>query len=386
MSFLFQRGLGDTPNQLIPARLNRTGVGSVAVTNTSARTHSAVWACLKLRSDLISTMPMNVYRTVDGFQVAAESTPFLEDPAGDGYGIEDWMASTQWDLDSLGNCFGIITARDSLQYPARVELVDGSTVTVVGNGPRIVEYRIGRETYSPREIWHERQHTVPGVPLGLSPIAQAALSIGSYLSAAQFAADWFAGGAIPSATLKNTNKTLDPNEARVVKDRFKQAVANRDIFVTGADWEYDMIQVAANESQFLETMRYGVIDIARFFGTPADLIDAEVQHQSKITYANITQRNLQYLVMNLQAPIRRRERALSRRALPRGRNLQIDTEALLRMDPQTLQAMLVGMVEGRILAPSEARAYSNRQPFTADQIGEFAALNPPPAKPIGNTP
>jgi HK97 family phage portal protein len=385
MSLLFSRALGDTNNQLIPTRSRSTG-GSVSVTAESAMAHSAVWACLMLRSGLISTMPLKVFRQVDGFHVDAASTPFLDDPAGDGFGIEDWMASSQLDLDRAGNCFGLITARDGFGLPAIVELVEASRVSVIGHGPRIAKYRIGGHEYEPAEVWHERQFTIPGFPLGLSPVAKAAMSIGSYMSAQQFASDWFAAGGIPSGRLKNVNRTLDANEARIVKERYKSAVASRDVFVHGADWEYDMISVNANESQFLETMRYGVVDVARWFGIPGDLIDAEVQHQSKITYANITQRNLQFLVMNLGTPVRRREKALSRRVLPRGRFVEIDTDSLLRMDPQTLQSMLVGSVEGRILAPSEARRINNRQPFTPEQIAEFAALNPPPAKPVGDTP
>jgi hypothetical protein len=44
------------------------------------------------------------------------------------------------------------------------------------------------------------------------------------------------------------------------------------------------------------------------------------------------------------------------------------------------------MVEGHILAPSEAREIDNRPAFTPAQVAEFAALNPPPAMPIGDTP
>ena len=379
MSLLFKRALGDTPQQLVPQR-TRTNAGSASVSPDTAMRNSAVWACLQLRANLISTMPIDVFRRVGGFQVEVKKTPFLLNPANDNFGITDWMYSSQIELDRSGNCFGIIRARDALGYPAMVELVDSALVRVKGNGPDITGFKIGKTDYTPDEVWHERQYTIPGVPLGLSPIAYAAMSIGSYLSAQQFALDWFANGAVPSGKLKNINRTIDPKEAQIAKDRYKSAVSNRDLFVHGADWEYDMVSVAANESQFLETMRYGIVDVARFFGCPGDLIDAEVQHQSKITYANITQRNLQFLVMNLSAPIIRREEALTR-AQPNGRFVKLNTDAMLRMDTQTRETMLAGMVAGRILAPSEAREIDNRQPFTPAQIEEFALLNPPAVAP-----
>ena len=377
MSFLFQRALGDTPQQLVPQRA-RTNAGTVSVSTDVAMRNSAVWACLQLRANLISTMPVDVFRRSGDFQVEVKKSPFILNPAGDDFGITDWLYSSQIELDRTGNCFGIIRARDGLGYPALVELVDSAIVQVKGTGPKITGFKVGRDSYTPGQIWHERQYTVPGIPLGLSPIAYAAMSIGSYLSAQQFALDWFANGAVPSGKLKNVNRTIDPKEAQIAKDRYKSAVANRDLFVHGADWEYDMVSVAANESQFLETMRYGIVDVARFFGVPGDLIDAEVQHQSKITYANITQRNLQFLVMNLSAPVIRREAALTR-AVPHGQYVKLNTDAMLRMDTQTRETMLAAMVAGRILAPSEAREIDNRQPFTAAQIAEFAALNPPAA-------
>ena len=88
------------------------------------------------------------------------------------------------------------------------------------------------------------------MPIGLSPLAYAAMSIGQYLSAQQFALDWFANGSMPSGKLKNTAKKIDKDDAELVKDRFKASVAARDVFVHGNDWEFDFISVAANESQF----------------------------------------------------------------------------------------------------------------------------------------
>lgn len=379
MSLLLKRDLGDTSSQLTPPR--GRSYGSVTVSSDSALRMSAVWACLRLRADLISTLPVQAYREVatpDGgsVQVTVPSTPFLTDPGQTGYGISDWLYASQIELDRSGNAFGIIRQRDGLGFPSRVDLVANSHVQVRGNGPTITEYHMAGTAYDPRDIWHERQFPVAGVPLGLSPVAYAAMSVATYLSAAQFAVDWFAGGAIPSGQLQNTAKTIDPKEAIIAKDRFKAAVAARDLFVTGADWKYDMISVAANESQFLETMAHNATDVCRFFGVPADMIDADgPKAAAKITYGNITQRNLQLLIMHLGPAITRREKALST-ALPRPRFVRLDEQAMLRMDPASLNAMWAAQIAARTLAPSEARALNNLPPFTPDQEDEFARLFP----------
>jgi len=114
-------------------------------------------------------------------------------------------------------------------------------------------------------------------------------------------------------------------------------------------------------------------DVSRFFGVPADLIDAAIAGGPNITYANITQRNLQFLVMHLGPAVVRRENALSQ-LLPRPRFVKLNSDALLRMDPLTRAQMIQTQIQSRVLAPNEARALDNRKPFTPEQIKSGAKV------------
>lgn len=384
MSLFSRRTIqGPTAAELIPPRPAQRA-GGVTVTDETALRHSAVWACLRLRANLLSTMPVDVYRNVGQMKVEVPTPPVLIKPGGDRVGVIEWLYSSQFDLDRAGNCFGLITARDGLGLPARIELVPVSEVTVIVKDG-VVKYRISGKLYEEHEVWHERQYTVAGLHVGLSPIAYAAWSIGEYLSIQQFALDWFGNGAVPSAHLKNTGKTITPGDAEETKRRFKASTANQDVFVTGNDWEYSMIQADAAGADWIEAKRYSVGDIARFFDCPGDLIDAAAG--GSMTYANITQRNLQFLVMNLGPAIIRREDALSG-LTSRPRFVKLNTDALLRMDPQTRAAMLGAQIASRQLAPSEARELQDRQPFTDSQLAEFDRLfgTPNPAPTGASTP
>ena len=62
----------------------------------------------------------------------------------------------------------------------------------------------------------------------------------------------------------------------------------------------------ASESGFIQQMEYTDVALTRFFGVPADMVDVQSSTGS-VTYANITQRNLQLLVMNLGGAVKRRE-------------------------------------------------------------------------------
>ncbi|QJT01780.1 phage portal protein [Streptomyces asoensis] len=351
----------------------------VHVTNETALRNSAVWACLRLRADLVSSFPIDVYRYVNGIQVEVPKPPVLVNPGGTEIGIKEWMYSTQFDLDRGGNCFGIITERtgvigpDGRGLPGRVDLVELSTVSVRGTGSTITKFVIGGKEYEPWEVWHEKQYTVAGVPLGLSPVAYAAWTIEETLSAQQFARDWFAAGAVPLAELKNTAKIVNAKDARVAREQFKAAVDDSGLFVHGVDWEYKPIQAVASQSAFLESRQYGASEIARFFGCPGDLIDVAVSGSS-ITYASMTQRNLQFLIMNLGPAVGRREDAFSRKLVSGPRFVKLNTDALLRMDPEARTRTIGARITNRTLTPSEGRALDNLPPFTEDQLAEFDRL------------
>src|SRR5919197_668658 len=306
-----KRDFGPTVPQMI-ARPPVARRGSVAVTNDSALRHSAVWACLRLRANVISTLPVDAFRRVGGVQVEVPRPPVLVNPGGERVGMKEWMYSTQFDLDRAGNVFGLVTARDGLGFPARIDLCLLSDVSVRAKDGKIVKYRIRGKEYDPSAVWHERQYTVAGLPIGLSPVGYAAWSIGEYLSIQEFALDWFGNGAIPSAHLRN-------NRITTMKD----------------------------------------IDAAATSGN--------------LTYANITQRNLQFLVMNLGPAIIRREDALSG-LMSRPRYVKLKTDALVRMDPKTRAEMLKIQIDSRTRAPSEARELDNLPPFTEEQLAEFDRL------------
>lgn len=369
MSLFKRRMFGVTGAQdVIPARTS-SAAGSVIVTADTAMRHSAVWACLRLRADLVSTMPVDVYRRVNDIQIEMTKPPVLVNPGGERVDICEWLYSSQVDLDRGGNAIGLITERNSANLPQRIDLQPLSECTIkVKKG--VVSYRIGGVEYPSEKVWHERQFTLSGFPMGLSPVAYAAWSIGQYQSAQEFALNWFGTGAVPKGHLKNTQlPTIEPGAAGIIKDRFKASVQGNDVFVSGSDWEYKPYQAEAVGAEWLEAQKFGIGDIARFFGAPGDLIDAVVS-SGNITYANVAQRNLQFLTMHLGPSVIRRERALSR-VLPQPRYVKLATSALLRMDDLTRAQLTKTQIDSRTLAPSEARELDNRPPFTAEQLAEF---------------
>jgi HK97 family phage portal protein len=374
MSLLFKRGLGDSLNQLVPPRTAPNG--RMLPTKEQSMRHSAVFACLNLRASLISSLPVTQYRMVGGLKAPMALSPLLTKPGALHLGgpiarFDEWMYATQMDLDRYGNAFGMkVTFDGGWGVATRVDLLPAEEVTVkVRDGE--VTYGYAGKTYTRKDVWHERQYVVAGTPVGLSPIALAAYAIGQYVSAQEFAAQWFSSGGIPSATLQ-TNQTLKDDEAAAIKNRIKSMLSSGDVLVLGKNQEYKMITVPANQAAFIEAMDYSVLDVARIFGTPGNMIDVAVQGSS-ITYANVTQKNLDYLTIRLSPVVERRERAISA-ALPDPHLMEFETDALLRLDPQTLTLMRAQQVDRRALTPDEWRELDNRPPLTTEQEDQFMRL------------
>jgi HK97 family phage portal protein len=370
---------GLLPDGSIPPRsgqLNRRG--AVLVDAERALRHSAVWACVRLRADLVSTFPVKQMRdtNIDNVAVQMPLSPILVEPGGAEWDYLDWMWASNSDLDRSGNTIGLITEVNALGLPSRIDLQPTKVCSVVKpKGSPSWLYRIDGKIYTRDKVWHERQYPVSGFPLGLSPVAYAAWSIGEFLSLQDFALDWFGGGAVPKAAMRNKAKKLQTKEIVDAKQWYRDSISNGDVMIFGADWEYDLIQAAEMGMEWLDGRKFGIAEISRFFGCPSDLIDAAVSGQS-VTYANISQRNLQFLIMNLQPLVTRRERRLSK-WLPRPRYVQLDTDALLRMDPQTRALVAKMRIDSRTLTPSEARGWENQLPLTQAQIDEFNTLFPP---------
>lgn len=343
---------------------------SVNVTQESALRSSAVWACLNLHAQLESSLPIDAFTDIEGMQVEVTKPQVLEEPFL-GVDITEHLFSSRFDMSRYGNSVSVIRARNAFGLPTSIELAPMSDTSALVSGTRIKEWRICGETYRPGDILHEKGTTIGGWPIALSPIAYAALTLGGALSAAQFVQDWFTGGASPSGVLRNTVfDSLDQSEIDDAKAKFKLATAARDIFVTGSEWEWIPAAMDAQSAGFLEERQASVTDIARYLNTPGDMIDAPASGSS-VTYANITERNLQLLVINVGPVLRRRERFWSRYLMPSRRYMKFNTDAFLRMDPQTATALLLSEVNAGMITPTEYRKLKNRPPYTPDQVDEL---------------
>lgn len=358
---------------LIPARWGNQ-VGSVFVDSETAMRHSAVWSAVRLRADMVSSLGLFCWKdNPDGSRRRLPTPNVLISPSGNQIDISEWLYSSQVSLDMRGNAYGIILARDGFGRPSQIELLNPDAVAVRQARSGEITYGVHGKTYKAIDIWHERQYTMPGSPVGLSAIAYAAWTISAGLSAQRFGLDWFRNGAFPSGHLKNLAKKLEAKEAESIKERFSAAVSNRQPFVSGADWDFKSLTINPNESQFLETINASIDDVARFFSTPPEMIGGGAGKGGSITYTNVEQRSLDFLIFHIDPTLVRRERAISRLTAD-GTYVQFDRDQILRTDLLARMKAKHLQVNARMLTPDEARAEEHRPPLTEADWEQFAKI------------
>lgn len=328
------------------------------VDTDAAMRHTAVWACVRLLADTVSTLPVDVYRRGEAEPLA--TPPLLVEPAA-GTPRTDWLYAAMASLLLRGNAYGLVTARSGATLlPSQVELVHPDLVSVfVDPETQAVTYRIGGQAYGRTDVLHVRAYAMPGVLLGLSPVEYARQAIGLGLAAEKFGAQYFGDGAMPQGVLE-AEGNISSEMAHALSARWESAHggARKVAVLSGA--KFVPITVKPEESQFIETQRLNVASIARVFGVPPEMIGAEAGNS--LTYANVEGRALDLLKYAVNPWLVRLENALGT-LLPRNQYVKFNADGLLRTDTKTrYEAHKIGLDAG-FLTVNEVRALEDLPPL-----------------------
>lgn len=292
----------------------------------SALQDVAYHAGVHLVASLASELPLDIFA---GEGPGARKLPipgYLEDPSGDGYGREDFTYKLVASWLTSGNVMGNVLDRRQ-EFITQLDLFHPDL-------PRPhIDPETGRVTWQVRgedvpNMLHRRAYPYPGYVLGMSPVALHATSIGLSLTTTRFGKAWFDEGAVPSTVLHNEERNISPAQAKSVKERFMAAMfGSREPLVLDRGWKLDQVQIAPEESQFLETQGFSRAECARIIGPGvAELLGYETG--GNLTYSNRLDRIADFSTLTLDQWLKRVER-IYKLFLPPGQIPKIDTDALL---------------------------------------------------------
>lgn len=357
------------------------GTGGSIETLGSGMEHAArlvpVYAAWRLIADQFSATPWHAYREGnDGSRQRLSAQPrIVADPSPAGLRVTAWKTQCIVSLLGRGNAYGFLTGSGG--FANGVMWLNPDKVSVDESGTFPEYYYEGRHV--PRtSIIHIPWFLLPGRFKGLSPVGAFRTMLETGHSAQTTARDWFANGAIPSAHLKNTEDEIDPKDAAIAKERYKESVAGRDVLVTGSNWTIDTIGVPADEARFIETLKLTATQVASIYGIPPEMIGGE--SGSSMTYATVEQNMLNFASLTMRPWFTRVEDAFTE-LLPKPQYVKFNLDAITRADLKTrMEAHEIAQRIG-LETNDEGRELEDRAPLTDQQKAEWIAVWKTPAAP-----
>lgn len=381
------RGLGLTSPELASFYAGGPTNAGPNVTVDTALTLDTVWACVKLISQTIGTLPFQMYqRTGKGRSIVAPEHPLYrlihDQPNAEMTATEFWEAMTACTL-LWGN-----------SYAEKVLGLNGRIIALVPMRPDRVTVRRqydGSLTYTyswlgiVRDLGEDQVLHIKGFSLdgqmGISVIGQARQSLGSVLAAEQSAASIFRNGMRPSGYLKSPTYLSDPQreQAKGLLERFKGATNTGGVPLLEGGWDFTSLSIPPEDAQLLETRGFHVEQVCRWFDMPPIMIG----HMEKSTAwgSGLEQMNLWFLTYCLRHHLKRIEQAVARSLLlPAERDkyfAEFNVEGLMRADSKGRAELYKTYIDHGIATPNEVRAIENLPPIAGgDELIVNSAMLP----------
>lgn len=336
----------------------------------------AVRSTVDLIASLTSELPVDVF-TGRGGRRQVTMPGYLEDPSGEGYGLEDWLYQVVESWLLRGNVYGQVLDVGPGGFPRQVDLWHPDHVSAQLDNGRPRWFLDGVEVDRDR-VLHRRVNPMPGCVLGLSPVQVHAADLGLHLTLTRFGLQYFRDGAHPGAVLSSEEKIGSDAVARVVKDRFMAAVrGSREPAVLGKGWKYEAIKINPEESQFLESRGFSAAECARIFGPGFAEILGYNESGSSVTYANKIDRDLDLLKYGMNKWLRRADRLLTE-MLPRPQFARLNRDAMLETSTvERYKAHALALNNKQWKRENEVRVLEDLEPDWGSLPTDMPA--PPPA-------
>lgn len=373
-----------------------TASGEV-VTPENATQHWAVRACTEALAGPISTLPMMVFRRLDGDkrEIARDHPLFsiLHRRPNRRQTAQEFRDEQQRHLGTWRNCYArIIPAEDGGPlgeldpiHPSRVTRIERREDGRVYYEVARLKPAIGHDWLREDEVWHIRK-----APLTEDGLRGKAVwetdkeTIGKALAVEKFGALYFANGGSGGGVLKHPGsfKTKEDQERFLATWRAGGTGLNRHrdrLLLHGV--EYSPFEVKNDEAQFLETKKQAGYEVASIWNMPPH----RVGMLERATNNNIEQQSIEFVMYTLAPWIAAWEQAAARDLLIGDEAeeyfVEINVAGLLRGDIKTRWAAYALGRQWGWLSIDDIRRLENMDPLGKDKGGDdhLTPLNMVPA-------
>jgi HK97 family phage portal protein len=343
-----------------------TGPESGFLSENTVLSIPAVYSCVRILSEAISSLPLITYeRQPNGDKERATEFSLyriLHDSPNPLQTSLEFREVMVGNLCLRGNFYAYIERQEGeivALWPLAVD-----TVTPELQGRSIV-YRhsgsTGERTYQQTDILHVKGLSFDGIT-GLSPLALLRDTFGRAKSIADYSSSFFRNDASPSGIL-STPGSLDVVSRQGLAEMWSkshQGTKNaHKVAVLDGGLNWTPISVTPEDSQLIETMKFSVVDIARCYRVPLNLL----MDYDRSTYSNVTEQNRSFLTHTLQPWLCRIEESMTKALLTESEKNRYEIEHLtasfLRADTEKRFAAYETGLRAGFLTVDEVRQLEN---------------------------
>ena len=287
----------------------------ISVSKSSALTFTAVWSAVRLLSESISILPVNVYeREPNGDKKLASTNAaynLVHNEPNYYMSSVAFFEKVMMDLCLSGNSY-VRIVRNGGGTPEALLPLNSQDIQVKMNEGQIFYHNDTQRTiYDDYDILHFKGISQDGI-LGLSPITQNANAIGWGMALEEYGSKYFTNSAKLSGVLE-TDRALSEQAIDRLKNSFSntynklQNAQSTAILEEGLSFK--PITISPEQSQFLLSRIFSITEIARMFNIPTFML----QEHSKSSFNNIESLSQSYVTYTLMPYIRRMESEMNRK-------------------------------------------------------------------------
>lgn len=355
-----------------------------AVNERSVLQLSAAWACVRLISETISTLPLTIYKKEAGGGKPAPEHPlhFIIHDQPNNF----TTAAVYWEAVVTSMLLRGVAYSEKLMIAGRLTglrfLPRGRLTLPTETNKNYVYISDNGEPRDipPYQIWRLDGWSLDGVN-GVSVIEYGANVFGAAQSTDNAASATFKRGMMPTTWFKYP-KLMKPDQRKDARDFIEnrlsgQVNAGRPVILE-ADMEVGTLGIKPSDAQLLESRGFSVEEICRWFRVPPHMIG----HTEKTTSwgTGIEQQMLGFLKFTLQPWLIRIEQSIKKELLAGGPDgvyyPKFIVEGLLRADSAARAEFYSKMVNNGIMTRDEVRGLEDRSPRggNADVLTVHTAL------------
>jgi HK97 family phage portal protein len=338
-----------------------TNAGTIVTKDDSLRI-GTVYACVRLISDSISTMPVDTFRRLNGQRVPVRPRPIWLDFPDSGVTKTDHFQEVLVSLLLDGNAF-IRVVRDDSGVIGLVVL-NPQHVGVSRNAEGRIVYKLSHDDrpLMNDEIIHITEMRKPGQLRGESRIELVKESLGLAKALEEFAARFFGQGSITSGIIEFPGN-LTKEQATQLVDGFEGKHkglrrSHRPGLLAGGA-KFVKTGVDPDSAQMLDSRRLAIEEIARAFRCPPSMLG--VTTPGAMSYASVEANAIHFVQHTLRPYVTKLEDAYSR-LLPEGVFLKFNMDGLLRGDSQTRAQVYSTALQAGYMSINDVRRLEDFSP------------------------